>query len=76
MSIYIIYMHVCVYRELPRWLSGKASDCQGRRRKFNPCIEKIPSGGNGNLLQHSCLENPVDRGAWWATGRKVAKSRM
>ena len=26
-----------------------------------------PEGGNGNPLQHSCLENPVDRGAWWAT---------
>ena len=30
--------------------------------------------GNGNPLQYSCLENPMDRGAWWATVRGVAKS--
>ena len=32
-------------------------------------------GGNGNPLQYSWLENPVDRGAWWATVHGVAKSR-
>ena len=31
--------------------------------------------GNGNPLQHSCLENPMDKGAWWATVHGVAKSR-
>ena len=31
--------------------------------------------GNGNPLQYSCLENPMDRGAWWATVHGVAKSR-
>ena len=30
-------------------------------------------GGNGNTLQYSCLENPMDRGAWWATVHGVAK---
>ena len=29
--------------------------------------EDSPGGGNGNPLQYSCLGNPVDRGAWWAT---------
>ena len=29
---------------------------------------------NGNSLQHSCLENPMDRGAWWVAGHGVAKS--
>ena len=33
-------------------------------------------GGHGNPLQDSCLENPMDRGAWWATVRGVAKSQM
>ena len=28
---------------------------------------RSPAGGNGNPLQYSCLENPMDRGAWWAT---------
>ena len=31
--------------------------------------------GNGTPLQHSCLENPMDRGAWWAAVHGVAKSR-
>ena len=31
--------------------------------------------GNGNPLQYSCLENPMDRGAWWATVHEVTKSR-
>ena len=31
--------------------------------------------GNGNPLQYSCLQNPMDRGAWWATVRRVTKSQ-
>ena len=34
---------------------------------------RSPEAGNGNPLQYSCLENPVDRGAWWATVHRVAK---
>ena len=40
-----------------------------------PGSGRSPRGGNGNPLQHSCLENPMDRGAWWATVHGVAKSR-
>ena len=36
---------------------------------------RYPGGGHGNPLQYSCLENPMDRGAWWATVRGVTKSR-
>ena len=36
---------------------------------------RSPGGGNGNPLQYSCLENPMDRGTWWATVHGVAKSR-
>ena len=35
---------------------------------------RSPGEGNGNPLQYSCLENPMDRGAWWATVHKVAES--
>ena len=38
-------------------------------------IERYPGGGHGNPLQYSCLENPTDRGTWWATVHGVAKSR-
>ena len=37
---------------------------------------RSPEGGNGNPLQCSCLENPMDRGAWGATVHGVAKSQM
>ena len=36
---------------------------------------KIPCVGNGNTLQYSCLGNPMDRGAWWATVHVVMKSQ-
>ena len=36
---------------------------------------RSPGEGNGNPLQYSCLENPMDGGAWWATVHTVAKSR-
>ena len=39
-----------------------------------PESERSPRGGHGNLLQYSCLENPMDRGAWQATAHSVAKS--
>ena len=40
-----------------------------------PELERSPGGGNVNPLQYSCLENPIDRGTWWATVQGVAKSR-
>ena len=40
-----------------------------------PGSERSRGGGNGNPLQYSCLENPMDRGAWWATVHRVAESR-
>ena len=40
-----------------------------------PGLGRSPGGGNGNSLQYSCLENPMDRGAWWATVHRVVKSR-
>ena len=40
-----------------------------------PGSGRFPGEGNGNPLQYSCLENPMDRGAWWATVHGVAKSQ-
>ena len=39
-----------------------------------PGLGRSPGEGNGNLLQYSCLENPVDRGFWQATVQGVTKS--
>ena len=41
-----------------------------------PGSGRSPGGGNSNPLQCSCLENPMDRGAWWATVHRVAKSQI
>ena len=41
-----------------------------------PASGRPSGGGNGNLLQCSCLENPMDRGAWWATVHGVTESDM
>ena len=41
---------------------------------LTPGSERSPGEGNVNPLQYSCLGNPMDRGAWWATGHGVAKS--
>ena len=38
-------------------------------------LGRSPGVGNGNLLQYSCLENFMDRGAWWATVNGAAKSQ-
>ena len=40
-----------------------------------PGSRRSPGEGHDNPLQYSCLENPMDRGAWWATVDRVAKSR-
>ena len=39
-----------------------------------PGSRRSPGGGHGNPVQCSCLENPMDRGAWWATAHGVAES--
>ena len=36
---------------------------------------RCPGGGNGNPLQYSCLGNPMDQGAWWATVQSIAKTQ-
>ena len=38
-----------------------------------PGLGQSPGGGRGNPLQYSCLEDPMDRGAWWATVHRVEK---
>ena len=41
-----------------------------------PGSGRSPRGGNGNPLQYACLENPMNRGAWWATVHRVTKSQI
>ena len=51
------------------------SDCNAGDPGSIPGSGITPGGRNGNPLQYSCLENAMDRGAWWATVHEVAKSR-
>ena len=61
--------------ELPRWLRDKESTCSARDTGSIPGTGRSPGGGHGNPLQNSCLENPMDSGAWQATVHGAAKSR-
>ena len=53
----------------------KASACNAGDLGLIPGSGRSPGEGNGNPLQYSCLENPMDGGAWWATVHRVTKSR-
>ena len=52
---------------LPGGSEDKVSACNEGDPGLIPGLGRSPEEGNGNPLQYSCLENPMDRGAWWAT---------
>ena len=53
---------------------SKESTCNVGDLHLIPGLGRSPGEGHGNPLQHSFLENPMDRGAWWATVHRVPKS--
>ena len=62
---------VCNSFGLPRWCfpgvkNTPANTGDIRDMGLIPGLERSPGGEHGNPLQYSCLENPMDRGAWWA----------
>ena len=62
---------------LLRWLSDKEYACRAGDTGDSdlvPGLKRSQGVGNGNPLQYSCLENAMDRGAWWATVHGVTKS--
>ena len=68
-----------------QWSEGEGKACRGQisqgprghrdRRFYFRAVSTLYGEGNGNPLQYSCLENPMDGGAWWAAVHGVAKSR-
>ena len=66
-----LYYKAKVIKKLPRLFSAKRCRDTG----LIPGLGRSPGGGNGKPLQYSCLENPMDRGAWQAMIHRVAKSR-
>ena len=59
---------------LPRWLNSKESVCNSGDTGLIPELGRFPEEGNGNACQYSCLDNPRDRGAWWAAVYGVTQS--
>ena len=63
-----------IHLGFPGGSDGKESACNALTASV-PGSGISPREGSGNLLQYSCLENPMGRGAWWATVHGVAKSQ-
>ena len=66
-------------KDVPGGTGGKEPTCQWRDVRdldSTPGSGRSPGGGNGHPLQYCCLENPMDRGAWWATVHWVSKSQI
>ena len=61
--------------DFPGGSDSKESACNAGGQGSIPGLGRSPGGGHGNPLQYSCLENPMDRGAWRATVHGVTKSR-
>ena len=65
----LIYVCVCIYIYMgfPHSSVGKSSAYNAGGPGSIPGLRRSPGEGNGNPLRYSCLENPMDRGAWQAT---------
>ena len=65
---------IWILADFPGSSEVKASACNAGDQGLIPGLGRSPGEGNGNPLQHSCLENPMDGGAWKATVHGVTKS--
>ena len=59
----------------PGGTDGEEAACSAGNLGSIPGLGGSPGEENGNPLQNSCVENPMDRGAWWATVHGVARVR-
>ena len=64
-----------MYNLLSSGSDGKESACKVEDLGLIAGLGKSPGEGNGNQLQNLCLENPMDREAWWATVHGVEKNQ-
>ena len=70
-------MHICMYASLVLLVVKKkmpSSAADVRDMGSIPGLGRSPGGGHGNPLQHSCLENPMQRGAWQTAVHRIAES--
>jgi len=68
-------MFLYISKGFPGGSDCKESACNAGDLGLIPGLGRSPGGGHGNPLQYSCLENPMNRGAWRATVCGVAKNR-
>ena len=75
---YTLYVskHMCMHMGFPCSSVSKESACSAGDPGSIPGLGRCPGEGNGNPLQYSCLENPMGRGAWWATVHGIAKKNL
>ena len=59
--------------DFPGGSNGEESACNVGDPGSVPGLGRSSGGGHGNPLQYACLENPIDRGAWWATVHGIAE---
>ena len=71
----VLFLDIGMRYALLQWPSSREFACNTGDTDvvWIPRLGSYPGGGNGNPLQYSCLKNPMDRGAWWATVHGVAK---
>ena len=73
LQLYYLWLYNC--QGFPGGSEGKASACNAGDPGSIPGSGRSPGEGNGNPLLYPCLENPMDRGAWWATVHGVTRVR-
>ena len=76
------FLEACSNRSSSIWAELGHTSLDGKGAAYNvgdlgsiPGSGRSPGEGNGTPLQYSCLENPMNQGAWWATVHGVTKSR-
>ena len=78
--LFFLFLKKCLRYSLhmgfPGGSDGKESACNAGDLGLIPRSGRSPGEGNGNPLQYSCLENAMDRGAWWVTVYGVTKSQI
>ena len=67
--------HSSICYGFPGGSDSKESACNAGDLGSIPGLERFPGEGNGNPLHCSCLENPMDRGAWWGAAHGFTKSQ-
>ena len=72
----VVWLSGISERGSPGGSDGKESACNAGDPGLIPGSRRSPGEGNGNPLQYSCLEKPMDRGAWQATAHEVAELDM